>query len=168
MLATAEVCAHDHVLEIGCGWGSMAIRAVQTTGCRCVATCCALGSLWALLLLMLTPMKIGSVQAPFSICCSNRPLLCIPPDADPCIRPLLRCRTSICAPLRQAARPPVDAAVQHHRNESHNKPTCRCRFNLALARAYFYVTGRGQVDGGDGEQGAAGGGGGARQGRRPV
>jgi cyclopropane-fatty-acyl-phospholipid synthase len=31
MLAAAEVC---HVLEIGCGWGSMAIHAVQTTGCR--------------------------------------------------------------------------------------------------------------------------------------
>jgi cyclopropane-fatty-acyl-phospholipid synthase len=24
----------DHVLEIGCGWGSFAIRAAQTTGCR--------------------------------------------------------------------------------------------------------------------------------------
>ena len=34
MLAAAEVCAGDHVLEIGCGWGSMAIHAVQTTGCR--------------------------------------------------------------------------------------------------------------------------------------
>lgn len=34
MLAAAEVCATDHVLEIGCGWGSMAIRAVQSTGCR--------------------------------------------------------------------------------------------------------------------------------------
>jgi cyclopropane-fatty-acyl-phospholipid synthase len=34
MLVAAEVCASDHVLEIGCGWGSMAIHAVQTTGCR--------------------------------------------------------------------------------------------------------------------------------------
>ncbi|MBA3749269.1 MAG: class I SAM-dependent methyltransferase [Solirubrobacterales bacterium] len=27
----------DHVLEIGCGWGSFAIRAAQTTGCRVTA-----------------------------------------------------------------------------------------------------------------------------------
>jgi cyclopropane-fatty-acyl-phospholipid synthase len=40
MLAAAEVCAGDHVLEIGCGWGSMAIHAVQTTGCRWGALLC--------------------------------------------------------------------------------------------------------------------------------
>lgn len=28
------ICADDHVLEIGCGWGSFAIEAVQQTGCR--------------------------------------------------------------------------------------------------------------------------------------
>ena len=26
--------ADDHVLEVGCGWGSFAIRAAQRTGCR--------------------------------------------------------------------------------------------------------------------------------------
>jgi len=30
----AGVSAQDHVLEIGCGWGSCAIRAVQRTGCQ--------------------------------------------------------------------------------------------------------------------------------------
>lgn len=30
----AHIKAGDHVLEIGTGWGSLAIRAVQTTGCR--------------------------------------------------------------------------------------------------------------------------------------
>lgn len=30
----AHIKAGDHVLEIGTGWGSFAIRAVQTTGCR--------------------------------------------------------------------------------------------------------------------------------------
>ena len=34
MIRTAGITAADHVLEIGCGWGSMAIRAAQTTGCR--------------------------------------------------------------------------------------------------------------------------------------
>ncbi len=34
MIRTACITAGDHVLEIGCGWGSMAIRAAQTTGCR--------------------------------------------------------------------------------------------------------------------------------------
>ena len=29
-----QLGADDHVLEIGCGWGSFAIRATQTTGCR--------------------------------------------------------------------------------------------------------------------------------------
>jgi len=30
----AAITAEDHVLEIGCGWGSFAIAAVQQTGCR--------------------------------------------------------------------------------------------------------------------------------------
>ncbi|MEJ2470032.1 MAG: DUF1365 family protein [Desulfuromonadales bacterium] len=30
----AELTAEDHVLEIGCGWGSFAIEAVRQTGCR--------------------------------------------------------------------------------------------------------------------------------------
>ena len=34
LIRTAGVTATDHVLEIGCGWGSMAVRAAQTTGCR--------------------------------------------------------------------------------------------------------------------------------------
>ena len=35
MISLAGITAEDHVLEIGCGWGSMAIRGAQTTGCRC-------------------------------------------------------------------------------------------------------------------------------------
>ncbi len=34
LIAQAGICATDHVLDIGFGWGSGAIRAVQTTGCR--------------------------------------------------------------------------------------------------------------------------------------
>ncbi|BDA46075.1 probable cyclopropane-fatty-acyl-phospholipid synthase at C-terminar half [Coccomyxa sp. Obi] len=34
LIAMAGISKGDHVLEIGCGWGSMSIRAVQTTGCR--------------------------------------------------------------------------------------------------------------------------------------
>ncbi|EIE24233.1 cyclopropane fatty acid synthase [Coccomyxa subellipsoidea C-169] len=34
LVSMAGITKDDHVLEIGCGWGSMAIRAVQTTGCR--------------------------------------------------------------------------------------------------------------------------------------
>ena len=30
----AEITAEDHVLEIGCGWGSFAIEAARQTGCR--------------------------------------------------------------------------------------------------------------------------------------
>jgi len=30
----ADIKSTDHVLEIGCGWGSFAIRAASTTGCR--------------------------------------------------------------------------------------------------------------------------------------
>jgi cyclopropane-fatty-acyl-phospholipid synthase len=37
LLKQARVCADDHVLEIGCGWGSLAIQAVQETGCRVTA-----------------------------------------------------------------------------------------------------------------------------------
>lgn len=34
LIAGAKVDCNSHVLEIGCGWGSCAIRAAQTTGCR--------------------------------------------------------------------------------------------------------------------------------------
>ena len=33
LIKAAGVKKGDHVLEIGCGWGSLAIRAAQTTGC---------------------------------------------------------------------------------------------------------------------------------------
>jgi hypothetical protein len=35
VIAAAGLGPEDHVLEIGCGWGSFAIRAASTTGCRC-------------------------------------------------------------------------------------------------------------------------------------
>lgn len=34
LIERAEIGPEDHVLEIGCGWGSFAIRAALTTGCR--------------------------------------------------------------------------------------------------------------------------------------
>ena len=34
MISKAQITSDDHVLEIGCGWGSFAIRAVQKTGCK--------------------------------------------------------------------------------------------------------------------------------------
>lgn len=34
VIAAVELGPNDHVLEIGCGWGSFAIRAASTTGCR--------------------------------------------------------------------------------------------------------------------------------------
>ncbi|CAG9462248.1 unnamed protein product [Pedinophyceae sp. YPF-701] len=34
IIRKAQIGASDHVLEIGCGWGSFAIRAASTTGCR--------------------------------------------------------------------------------------------------------------------------------------
>jgi cyclopropane-fatty-acyl-phospholipid synthase len=34
MIDKAEIAGTDHVLEIGSGWGSLAIEAVQQTGCR--------------------------------------------------------------------------------------------------------------------------------------
>ncbi|KAK9818144.1 hypothetical protein WJX72_007777 [[Myrmecia] bisecta] len=34
LIARAGLQASDHVLEIGCGWGSLAIRAAAITGCR--------------------------------------------------------------------------------------------------------------------------------------
>lgn len=34
LVEAAGVSAESHVLEVGCGWGSCAIRAVQRTGCR--------------------------------------------------------------------------------------------------------------------------------------
>ena len=33
-IAALDLRKGDHVLEIGCGWGSFAIRAAQKTGCR--------------------------------------------------------------------------------------------------------------------------------------
>ena len=34
MIAKADIQSTDHVLEIGCGWGSFAMRAASTTGCK--------------------------------------------------------------------------------------------------------------------------------------
>lgn len=34
VIAKARITEHDHVLEIGCGWGGFAIEAVRTTNCR--------------------------------------------------------------------------------------------------------------------------------------
>ena len=34
LVKAAQITASDHVLEIGCGWGSFAIRAAKTTGCK--------------------------------------------------------------------------------------------------------------------------------------
>ncbi len=34
MIRKAAIGPGDHVLEIGCGWGSFAVEAVKTTGCR--------------------------------------------------------------------------------------------------------------------------------------
>jgi cyclopropane-fatty-acyl-phospholipid synthase len=34
VIAAAGLTATDHVLEIGCGWGSFAMRAASMTGCR--------------------------------------------------------------------------------------------------------------------------------------
>ncbi|WP_020674670.1 DUF1365 family protein [Geopsychrobacter electrodiphilus] len=34
IIAKAGITSEDHVLEIGCGWGSFAIEAVRQTGCR--------------------------------------------------------------------------------------------------------------------------------------
>lgn len=37
MCQRARICADDHVLEIGCGWGGFAVHAATTTGCRVTA-----------------------------------------------------------------------------------------------------------------------------------
>ncbi|WP_300673585.1 DUF1365 family protein [Desulfoluna sp.] len=34
LIDRADICRDDHVLEIGCGWGSFAVEAVRRTGCR--------------------------------------------------------------------------------------------------------------------------------------
>ncbi|KAL7925969.1 Mycolic acid cyclopropane synthetase domain-containing protein [Trichoderma austrokoningii] len=34
ILDKADISATDHILDIGCGWGNLAITAVQQTGCR--------------------------------------------------------------------------------------------------------------------------------------
>lgn len=34
LLQKAQISSSHHVLEIGCGWGDLAIKAAQTTGCR--------------------------------------------------------------------------------------------------------------------------------------
>ena len=34
IIKMSGITAEDHVLEIGCGWGSFAIEAARTTGCR--------------------------------------------------------------------------------------------------------------------------------------
>jgi len=34
VIEKARIDAHDHVLEIGCGWGGFAIETVKATGCR--------------------------------------------------------------------------------------------------------------------------------------
>ncbi|KAE8380212.1 Mycolic acid cyclopropane synthetase-domain-containing protein [Aspergillus bertholletiae] len=37
LLQKARISADQHILEIGCGWGDVAITAAQTTGCRVTA-----------------------------------------------------------------------------------------------------------------------------------
>ncbi len=37
LIKMLKLDANDHLLEIGCGWGTLAIRAAQTTGCRVTA-----------------------------------------------------------------------------------------------------------------------------------
>ncbi|KAB8219904.1 Mycolic acid cyclopropane synthetase-domain-containing protein [Aspergillus novoparasiticus] len=37
LLQKAQISADQHILEIGCGWGDVAITAAQTTGCRVTA-----------------------------------------------------------------------------------------------------------------------------------
>lgn len=34
IIKKARIGPHDHVLDIGCGWGDLAIEAVKQTGCR--------------------------------------------------------------------------------------------------------------------------------------
>lgn len=34
IIRKARIAEHDHVLEIGCGWGAFAVEAVRQTGCR--------------------------------------------------------------------------------------------------------------------------------------
>lgn len=38
LIQDAKITQHSHVLEVGCGWGSCAIRAVQMTGCKWTGT----------------------------------------------------------------------------------------------------------------------------------
>lgn len=38
LIAKADLKAGDNVLEIGCGWGSLALRAVQEAGCTVSAS----------------------------------------------------------------------------------------------------------------------------------
>ena len=47
LVEAAGICAQDHVLEIGCGWGSLAIHAVQVAcilhavvKSKCALACC--------------------------------------------------------------------------------------------------------------------------------
>ena len=46
LIEKAGIAAGDHVLEVGCGWGSFAIRAAQRTGCRWAGGRAA-GRVWA-------------------------------------------------------------------------------------------------------------------------
>lgn len=39
LIEGAQITEDSHVLEVGCGWGSCAIRAVQTTGCKWTGAC---------------------------------------------------------------------------------------------------------------------------------
>jgi cyclopropane-fatty-acyl-phospholipid synthase len=41
VIAAADLQPSNHVLEIGCGWGSFAMRAASTRGCRCAAAAAA-------------------------------------------------------------------------------------------------------------------------------
>lgn len=39
LIESAQINQDSHVLEVGCGWGSCAMRAVQTIGCRWTGMC---------------------------------------------------------------------------------------------------------------------------------
>ena len=61
LIALAGICSTDHVLDIGFGWGSGAIRAVQTTGCRYKAE-------QMLSMRSTCFLKVSNALHPFSFC----------------------------------------------------------------------------------------------------
>lgn len=167
LVAKAGIKQEHHVLEIGCGWGGFAIRAVQATGCR-----------WGRGLAACRRQRLGGRGWAAAVAGQMLPVR-LAVDLKPAYTSLLlRALTAACHPYPPKAMPrlPLPATPSPRNAVNDMRVASRlCRpaaptLHVTCPRpcpGFGFNLGCGQVDWHHGEQGAAGRGHGARGGGRP-